>query len=749
MKSIHKWSAFLLAAVLLLSSCGAYPVALAPSALPAEGTVAYQWTPVQGKAPVTVTHNQWQMTLSPEDGCFTVVNTETDTVWHSNPPGGAESAGVTGLGKIQLKSQLLISVYSQKNSNESVFSSANACVSKGGLTVSVSGNNIRCDYTFKNEGIAVPVVYTLNDDGLEAAVLTGEVKESGDKVLASVSLLPYFSAVAPDKEGWLLVPDGSGALLELTADADAYSTLAYKKYVYGTDPLLSFKQATTKTEEILIPAFGLQCDGQGLMGLVVSGDAVTNLQIFGEGNRSGYSTIFPSVVYRESDTLTLYKGSGNELTTFAYEQTPISLSAWRVQYFFCEDTSYSDMAQKVSDYYAKQWSLEKRKDSCGGLYLQALGGVEQMTHVLGIPMNKTTAATTFQQAGEWLDFLKEEGVGSVTLLYNGLFRGGVQNTYPIAGKLEPALGSAGEWQALLSRASDTVQIVPMADLLRIYKGADGVSKDNSSARGVKASFVERYPLQYSTGTPLQTAVSYTLLSPSLLPDVYTRFADALHKLGVTAVCDRGLSAISADYRRNTEEADNSLCHLDRQQALAYQKQALDKAADDLTWYSETAYAYMLPYLSGITALPVKSSRYAGMTDVPFAQLVFGRFAEYALPVINNVPNHGEYLLKMLEYGAVPSLTAMEALSADINATDIEISAGTFAEWRNTAVELACTAETVYGKLAGVMVDHRECAPGVFRSGYSGGGAIYVNYTEADVTVEGVAVPAKSYYVHGG
>lgn len=747
MKRFIKCAAWLIAMLLALTSC-ASPVSMPLDTLPVDTFPVHNWTKVTGTKPVTITHGSWQMVLDPASGDFTVTDTATGEMWHSNPPGRAESAGVTGLGKLQLNSQILISVYSDKNSNENVFASSNACVSKKGLTVSVDGNSIRCDYRFEKEGISVPLVYTLNDNGLEAAVLTGEIEETSDKMLASVSVLPYFAAVAPNEEGWLLVPDGSGALLKLTEGTDAYGSLLYKKYVYGVDPLLSLKQATTKTEDILIPAFGSRNGGQGVLGLVVSGDAVTNLQINGEGNKSGYSSIYPSVMYRESDTLTLYAGTGQEKTTFAYEDRPISLPAWRVQYFFCKDADYADMAKRVASYYRNLWKLDQRDSAQEGIYIHALGGVEQIAHVMGMPVDKVYAATTYDQVAEWLDILGKEGVNQLTLLYDGLFDGGIKNAYPVDGSFDSALGSDDQREALFAKAKNGVTIVPVADLSRIYLGAGGVEKDAHSARGVKGANVELYPLQYSTGTPLQTVDSYALLSPSLLPDVYSRFATALLEQGVTALCDNGLSQLSADYRRPSQEGD--VIRVDRQQAMLYQQKALtDALGEDLAWYSSTGYAYMLPYLTGITSLPVKSSRYIGMEDIPFAQLVFGQFTEYAAPIINTYPDHNEYLLKMLEYGALPSISLMNAERIEINAAGIEITAGTFADWKDIVVELADVAREIYGKLDGVMVGHTICADGVYRSDYSGGGAIYVNYTDASVTVDGVTVPAGSYFVHGG
>ena len=751
MKScLHKWPALLLAMILILTSCttGSFGIT-SPDSLPKDEVVQRFWSPVRGEDPVSVTQGNWQMELDPASGDFTVTNTATGALWSSNPVGRETAEGVNALGKIQLDSQMLISVYTESSATESIYASSTASVKKGGLNVLTCDNGIRCEYTFVSEGITVPVEYTLNEGGLEAAVITNEIEETGDKFLATVSLLPYFAAVEQNAAGWLLVPDGSGALLELTEGTDAYGTLSYKKYVYGVDSLLSLKQATTKEEEILIPAFGSQSGGQGLLGLVVKGEAVTTLQIYGEGNKSGYSAIFPSVVYRESDTLTLYKGTGQEKTVFAYENTPITLAAWRVQYFFCENTDYADMADRVAHYYREQWNLKDRQDSNGTIYLRALGGVEISMHILGVPVDKAIAATTFFQAATWLDTLQGEGVTAVKLLYDGFFQGGVQNAYPLSGKTESALGSKKDRDVLLGKTTETVKIIPMADLKRIYKNSGGISKKNYAARGVYGTFVELYPLQYSTGTPLQTKNSYTLLSPSLLPSVYTQFTANLANLGVTSLCDTGVSALSGDYRRNFSNDSGDIVHLDRQQALQYQQLALSENLTDLDWYTETAHAYMLPYLSGITNLPVKSSRYTGMKDIPFVQLVFGQFTEYALPVVNRHPDKNEYVLKMLEYGAVPSISLMQAQAEDLADSDIEINAGTFDDWKDTVVELSDVACEVYGKLDGVMIGHEECAEGVYRSDYSGGDSLYVNYNDQPVSVGDIVVPAGSYYVQIG
>ena len=221
-----------------------------------------------------LTNGKLQLVMNANSGEFYILNAATNTRWYSNPVNRNSDKLANSLGKLMMDSQLIVTFYTQKNTVQESTSAA-ACVKKNGLSIYKEADAIRCEYSFVKEKVVIPVEYRLNKNGLEASVMTKDILENGTLKVATIALLPYFSAVATNEEGYLMVPDGCGSLLNLTSQVDNYGAFSYKKYVYGKDQMLSTKQVTTKNEEILIPAFGLKYSRQSAMGLITEGDAVS------------------------------------------------------------------------------------------------------------------------------------------------------------------------------------------------------------------------------------------------------------------------------------------------------------------------------------------------------------------------------------------------------------------------------------------------------------------------------------------
>ncbi len=80
----------------------------------------------------------------------------------------------------------------------------------------------------------VPLVYTLSDKGMRVTVSAGEITGPEDFPVAPISLLEFFGAAQDDTEGYMVLPDGSGALLRYGSPAQIGSD-SYSKFVYGAD----------------------------------------------------------------------------------------------------------------------------------------------------------------------------------------------------------------------------------------------------------------------------------------------------------------------------------------------------------------------------------------------------------------------------------------------------------------------------------------------------------------------------------
>ena len=121
-----------------------------------------------------------------------------------------ESLGV--FPKWSCRAQLIVG-YRDSLERTYTVNSQTGSVNRSGVSVEPINQGIRVIYDFPRDHITIPVEYTLQEDFLEARIVTDEIVEGEDSFVASISLLPYFGAGSQDDEGYMLVPDGSGSLI--------------------------------------------------------------------------------------------------------------------------------------------------------------------------------------------------------------------------------------------------------------------------------------------------------------------------------------------------------------------------------------------------------------------------------------------------------------------------------------------------------------------------------------------------------
>ena len=67
----------------------------------------------------------------------------------------------------------------------------------------------------ENISFTIPIEYRLTENGLSVSVPTKEIEEKGGAVISRIRVLPFFGAAGTDADGYMFVPDGSGALINL------------------------------------------------------------------------------------------------------------------------------------------------------------------------------------------------------------------------------------------------------------------------------------------------------------------------------------------------------------------------------------------------------------------------------------------------------------------------------------------------------------------------------------------------------
>ena len=339
-------------------------------------------------------------------------------IWYSNPVDAENDKIAAGANKMVILSQLLVE-YSDNMGKSGISNSHVSCVTKKGIEMEKKLNGITIQYNFLREGFSIPIEYTLCNDFLSVKINTAQIVERGENRIISISLLPYFGAGGVEDKGYMLVPDGTGALINFNNDKEIYK--AYKQPVYGFDSVIELLQKKIKNEIVRMPVFGLKKWDNAILGVVNHGEGIAVINSFVSKMISSYNNIYCEFMYRASDTKTLMeKDWQNKRSVKMFSNNPTSLNYLEVQYYFLdgENADYNGMARKYREHLIKEKGLTK-KHTKTSLYLDLYGAVKKRKSILGLTFDVTIPLTAYKQAEEIVSKLKASGVQNMIIRYNG------------------------------------------------------------------------------------------------------------------------------------------------------------------------------------------------------------------------------------------------------------------------------------------------------------------------------------------
>ena len=189
----------------------------------------------------------------------------------------------------------------------------------------------------------------------------------------------------------------------------------------------------------------------------------------------------------------------------------------------------------------------------------------------------------------------------------------------------------------------------------------------------------------------------------------------------------------------------------RQDSAEMISEQLPSLTANMKLMTDTGNFRVIKNVSFISHLPTSASQSrSAYVSVPFLQLVLHGIVGYSGEPLNFSENAKTSFLRCVEYGASPAYEwtysdtyADKKNKSDEDSTD---TVGVYYEnWIASASELYERADAALKDLqAARMTSHSEIMGGVFCTEYDTGAKIYVNYTESDVTVSGITVPAGDF-----
>ncbi len=607
--------------------------------------------------------------------------------------------------------------------------------------------------TAETLGFTLALDWTINGDSVECTIPPELIEERGGGMIYRIQLLPYMAAASADETGYMVVPNGSGALIRFNNGKTANS--AYSQYVYDMDLVDAEYTKAQNTQAVRLPLFAICREDSAVLATVEEGAAFATITADVSGRRNSYNSAYASFILRGDEKLAMF-GAG-ETADLPVVENDLYAENLTVRFTMLteENASYSGVANYYRNRLIAQGILAPK--SKGGdipFYYDLIGAVKETAHTLGVQHLQVKAMTTFAEAEQIAQILKDKGIDRQVVNFQGWMNGGFYHDVPDEIRIQQQLGSKKELEAL----NDAVQVLGgelYADVA--IQNVTYISKryryTEESSRyygaGYAVSFGEVNPANLRRTFSMGYAENlYTLLSPRFLPRYVGGFIREMEKIDVDGISLRDLGYELHSDKKRTH-------FINREEALMVVKaqlKALRETGRSLMISGGNDYA--LEGVRHILAAPLSATEYFIVDEsIPLYEMVVHGCADYAGVAVNTLTSDDVRadLLKLIEYGASTRYVFTWEDATEMKYTGLnKYYATTFSFW---ADEAASNYRYVNGALRHVsdaqMVEHESLTDTLKKVAYSNGTTIYVNYGAQDAQADGYRIPAKDYLVTGG
>ncbi len=686
-------------------------------------------------------NNLYALYVNQKTGQFYVQCKTSGKLWWSTPPLADEDELANGRNKMEMKSNLVIRYVDMATEETDITNSFTASVNREQVTVQKEENKVVIAYKMLDYKLYIPLIIELTEDGFSAYVDTARILEGGDVKIFAISVLPYFGAAYQDEEGYLFVPDGSGAIINFNNNKHDYDQ--YSENVYGADDNFDLIQKNENKQAIRLPVFGLKNGNNSFLGIITEGAGIATIDAIVSGNNSGYNNIFTSFNLRYIGVYYLGQSMGGSITDIdLFEIGSFDIEKIGVSYHLLsgEDCGYTRMAKVYRDYLIKTYGINKLDSWAPELHLELMGAVRKQERFLGIPFTVTKGLTTFEKAEEILKQLKESDVDRIAVQYvnweKNAIKGKINDKASVVGQIG---GKSGLRQLLEYTDSQSIPIYLDVDYTKIDSFSFSFPERKAAVKNLSKKTVMSYTYSYVNFFKDSMVAPQYLLSPTQAVKAFTKFLGKYEKISTGNISlGNTASMLYSDF------SDDSFC---REDSAARMAELAKLASEENSVMLRAGNAYSLPYADRVIDASNSSSDYDVFDySVPFYQIALYGYVNTSASAINLSSNYKKEFLKAIEY--------LSSLHYSWIGTDTEVIRDTalkdnysadYRNWIDQAISYSKELTEIFKNTENSDIkNHQQLQNGVYRIDWENGFAVIVNYNSDRVELDGVAVEGESY-----
>lgn len=600
----------------------------------------------------------------------------------------------------------------------------------------------------------IPLEYRLNGDAVDVSIPMSAVQENGGGSIFRIQLLRYFGAAGTEENGYMLVPNGSGSIINFNNGKTTSEN--YSEYVYGIDKLAAEYTVRENTEDVKLALYGIFRDHSSILATIEDGASFANISASVAGKIHSYNYVYSSFVLRGNDKLSMFGTTGNEADIPIVEKNFYDANL-TVKYTMltADNPGYAGAANYYRQRLVDEGVLKAKENPADDIkfYYDVLGGVMMNKFFLGTRYEGMYAMTTFDQAADISADLAANGISNQVMNFQGWMNRGYYHDVVDKIKVPHALGGKGD----LKKLNDTVAqnggtLYADVAFQKVTEISKRYSEGNESSRyyggGYIASFglVNPATLRQTSGLGWSENIYY-LISPKFLGRYVDQFTAKIGKYNVDGISLRDLG--------NTLHSDKKRTNIiTREEALDVVKASLGQLeATNKKIMVNDGNDYAFAYADDIINAPVSDNDYYIVdATVPFYEMLIHGYIDYSGGVINlsDTYDKSDIVLGLVEAGASPHFMFTYQSSSEIKDTGLNRFYSTnYDNWRDDAIGIYSAVNDALGAVSNACITNHEILENDVRViTYDNGVKIYINKGTSDQKVDGVEVPAKSYRIGG-
>lgn len=587
----------------------------------------------------------------------------------------------------------------------------------------------------------VSILYKLEENDLVVELPMEEIEWKASYPLTKIKVLPFLGAGSTEDEGFLLVPEGTGGIINFNNGKSTQS--AYYTEVYGWD-YAKKRSALVDEQRTMYPVFGIANQDKSILCLIEESGAAAVIQADVSGRNHSYNYVNATYQILHSEGMDVSAKTDKSVIVFEVEKPSGSL---KQRYKFLASNDYSSMAESYREHLLKKIpQLVKKETASVPVNIEIIGAIDKIKQRFGVPVSVAEPLTTYKEATDMVKGLKEIGYEDLHIKYTGWMNEGVTHGVPTSINTISKLGSKKELEEFLKTSKELeVDVYLNATVQKAYnnKLLDDFIINRDVAKYVTREQVKLLDFSTIWFGQKDWMDSYYLVKPQVI----LRYMDNLLKVAQThdasgvAFTDVGYM-LSADYNPKNPTP--------RKEAMKMQQQQLQNIVDTGTKVMVNGgNDYVIGYVDFISDMDLEGNKGAIIDyTVPFYTMALHGMVDYTGKAINLASDSKETLLKSIETGAGLAFTFMSQPTSILQDTNYTRYFGAdYDKWKDLAYEMYRRYQEELGHCFNqYIVQHEKLDHGVFVTTYEDGTKVYVNYNKVDYVNKDLEVAARDYKV---